>query len=215
MDDLTDFGEGIDEVGQTLASSGDMARAFASEMARMRETVSDTGREVRVLSSGISRGLRSSIEGLIFDGNSLSDALRGLAQSMIDAAYNAAVRPVYGHLGGLIGRGVEGFIQGIGSLGGGVGTSQVTPFAKGGVVSSPVRFPLQSGIGLAGEAGPEAIIPLARGSDGKLGVRSDGGSRPVTINMNIQTPDVEGFRRSRSQIAAQMGRALARGQRNR
>jgi phage-related minor tail protein len=66
-----------------------------------------------------------------------------------------------------------------------------------------------------GEAGPEAILPLQRGADGRLGVASGGGGGPVHVTMNITTPDVQGFRRSQSQVAAEMGRALARGQRNR
>ena len=66
-----------------------------------------------------------------------------------------------------------------------------------------------------GEAGPEAIMPLTRGPDGRLGVQAQSGGRPVSIVMNISTPDVSGFQRSQSQIAAQMGRALARGDRNR
>ena len=65
-----------------------------------------------------------------------------------------------------------------------------------------------------GEAGPEAIMPLARGRDGKLGVRG-GGSGATTVIMNISTPDVQGFQRSQSQIAAQMSRALSNGNRNR
>ncbi|HHL22093.1 MAG TPA: phage tail tape measure protein, partial [Aliiroseovarius sp.] len=73
--------------------------------------------------------------------------------------------------------------------------------------------PMRGGLGLMGEAGPEAIMPLARGPDGRLGVRG-GGGRPVNITMNISTPDVEGFRRSQGQIATQMARAIARGQRN-
>ena len=66
-----------------------------------------------------------------------------------------------------------------------------------------------------GEAGPEAIMPLTRGPDGSLGVRASGGGQPVTVVMNITTPDVAGFARSQSQIAAGAMRALARGQRNR
>ncbi|MEY8838725.1 phage tail tape measure protein, partial [Cribrihabitans sp. XS_ASV171] len=77
-------------------------------------------------------------------------------------------------------------------------------------------FPMRGGMGLMGEAGPEAIMPLARGPDGKLGVRqSGGGGRAVNVVMNITTPDVQGFRRSQGQIAAQMSRALGRGNRNR
>ena len=84
----------------------------------------------------------------------------------------------------------------------------------GGVVRGPVTFPMRGGTGLMGEAGPEAIMPLSRGSDGKLGVRAEGG-RAVHVVMNISTPDADSFRRSQSQIAAQMGRAMQRGQRNR
>jgi phage-related minor tail protein len=88
------------------------------------------------------------------------------------------------------------------------------PFAKGGVVSSPTTFPMRGATGLMGEAGPEAIMPLARGPDGSLGVRGAGGGA-VTVNMNIASPDVAGFQRSRGQIATQMARALGRSQRYR
>ncbi len=69
-----------------------------------------------------------------------------------------------------------------------------------------------------GEAGPEAIMPLTRGgADGRLGVQSQGNAAPpVNITMNISTPpDAASFQRSQSQIAAQMSRALSRGQRHR
>ena len=75
-------------------------------------------------------------------------------------------------------------------------------------------FPMRGGVGLMGEAGAEAILPLGRGADGKLGVRAQGRAS-VSVVFNIATPDVAGFQRSQSQLAAQMSRALARGQRNR
>ncbi len=53
----------------------------------------------------------------------------------------------------------------------------VVPFAQGGLISSPVAFPLNGGrMGVAGEAGAEAIMPLKRGAGGRLGVESTGGS---------------------------------------
>ena len=88
------------------------------------------------------------------------------------------------------------------------------PFARGGVVSGATTFPMRGGTGLMGEAGPEAIMPLTRGPDGSLGVRAQG-SGSVNVTMNISTPDVQGFQRSQAQIAAQVGRVLSRGQRNR
>jgi phage-related minor tail protein len=63
-----------------------------------------------------------------------------------------------------------------------------------------------------GEAGPEAIMPLARGADGKLGVRGGQGAMNVTVNIAAQ--DAESFRRSQSQVAALITRAALRGQRN-
>jgi phage-related minor tail protein len=90
------------------------------------------------------------------------------------------------------------------------------PFAQGGIVSSATQFPMRGGMGVMGEAGPEAIMPLSRGPDGKLGVRGGGGGGgAATVVMNISTPDVQGFQRSQSQIAAQMSRALSSGNRNR
>lgn len=57
----------------------------------------------------------------------------------------------------------------------------VVPFANGGVVSRPTLFPFASGVGLMGEAGPEAIMPLERGADGKLGIKAVGGGVTVQI----------------------------------
>ncbi|MCG6901800.1 MAG: phage tail tape measure protein [Rhodobacter sp.] len=217
MDELDGFDEQIGALESSLGGATAMAATFDRELRGMRETIGDTGREVKVLSGGISRGLRSAFDGLVFDGLKLSDALRGVARSMVDAAYNAAIRPVTSHFGGLLATGVENFIQGFLPFekGGAFTQGRVMPFARGGVVSGPMNFPMRGGMGLMGEAGPEAIMPLARGVDGRLGVRGAGGGRPINVVMNIQTPDAEGFRRSQSQIAAQMSRALARGQRNR
>src|SRR5690606_10196552 len=128
-----------------------------------------------------------------------------------------AMRPIHNAAGGAIANGISAMMSGLMPFANGAGFAQgrVMPFANGGVVSGPVSFAMRGGRGLMGEAGPEAIMPLTRGADGKLGVQAQGGERPVHVVMNISTPDVTGFRRSESQIASQMGRALARGQRNR
>jgi lambda family phage tail tape measure protein len=98
--------------------------------------------------------------------------------------------------------------------GGAFSQGRVVPFANGGIVSSPVQFAMRGGRGMMGEAGPEAIMPLTRGSDGRLGVQAGGGGRPISVVMNISTPDAQSFQRSQGQVAAQVSRALARGQRN-
>lgn len=200
----------------TLGNSAGLVAAFDGELRRMSDSLALTGREVNSLSAGIGGGLRRAFDGLVFDGMKLSDALRVVAKSMVDGVYNMAMRPVQNAVGGAIAGGIGSLFQGLMPFadGGAFAQGRVMPFAGGGVVTAPTMFPMRGGTGLMGEAGPEAIMPLARGADGRLGVMAAGGGRPVNVVMNISTPDVEGFRRSQSQIAAQMNRALARGQRN-
>lgn len=218
MQDVNALEESIGALEGTLGGARNMAVAFDAELRAMRASMAGASREVNVLSSGISRGLRRALDGLVFDGMRLEDALKGVARSMLDAAYSAAVRPVTQHVGGLLASGIESMISGLLPFASGAGFSQgrVMPFAQGGVVSGPTAFPMRGGLGLMGEAGPEAIMPLRRGPDGRLGVAvHGGGARPVQVVMHVSTPDVEGFRRGQTQIAAQMTRLLSRGQRNR
>ncbi|SHE35157.1 phage tail tape measure protein, lambda family [Litoreibacter ascidiaceicola] len=207
----------IEGLESSLGGAEVVVSTFETELAAMRSTMLYTSKEVASLSLSIGGGLRKAFDGLAFDGMKLSDALKTVAESMINAAYNTAMRPIQNGLGEVIANGMNGLVSGILPFekGGTFSQGRVMPFAKGGVVSSPTNFAMRGGMGLMGEAGPEAIMPLARGPDGSLGVRAGGGSQPVQVVMNISTPDVAGFQRSQSQIAAQMGRALSRGQRNR
>jgi hypothetical protein len=79
--------------------------------------------------------------------------------------------------GGLLSGLGKGLLGLLGFAKGGVfaGGAQVTAFANGGVVGGPTLFGTRSGLNLMGEAGPEAIMPLKRGADGKLGVAGGGG----------------------------------------
>lgn len=212
IDALDGFEAQVDALSEALVGATGMAGGFHAEMVRVRESLSETGKGAAKLEVALSRGLSRAIDGVVFDGMKLSDALGGIAKSMIGASYKAAVTPVKEHLSGMV-------MQGIGNLlpfanGARFSQGRVMPFADGGVVSGPMTFPMRGGLGLMGEAGPEAIMPLARGPDGKLGVRAGGNARPVNVVMHVSTPDVQSFRRSQSQIAAQMGRVLGSGQRN-
>ncbi len=217
MADIERLEDQIAALEISLGAAAGMTVAFDGELARMRDSLVFTGREVNSLTYGIGSGLRRAFDGLVFDGMKLSDALRGVAQSMANTVYSVAMRPVQNALGGFVAQGMNALLSGVMPFekGGSFTQGRVMPFAKGGVVSQPVTFPMRGATGLMGEAGPEAIMPLARGADGRLGVQAAGGGRPVTVVMNISTPDVQGFQQSQSQIAAQAARALARGQRNR
>jgi phage-related minor tail protein len=217
MAEIDELQDQIAALEATLAGSAGMVAAFDGELARMRDSLVFTGREVNTLSTGIGGGLRRAFDGLVFDGVKLSDALRGVARTMADTIYGVAMKPVQNALGGALAQGLNGLLGGLMPFekGGAFAQGRVMPFAKGGVVAQATAFPMRGATGLMGEAGPEAIMPLARGADGRLGVQAAGASRPVTVVMNITTPDVQGFQRSQTQIAAQAQRMLARGQRNR
>lgn len=169
---------------------------------QLRSSMTDLGR----LADAFGNRLVTAFAGAVIHGRKLSDVLKGLALSLANTALSQALRPLGNLIGGLLGP-VTANARG-NVLGGG----RVTPFAAGGIVNSPTLFPMRGGTGLMGEAGPEAIMPLARGPGGRLGVRSTGGGVQVTVN--ITTPDARSFERSQSQIAAMLARAVVRGQRN-
>lgn len=82
----------------------------------------------------------------------------------------------------------------------------IVPYAMGGVVDRPTVFPFARGVGLMGEAGPEAIIPLKRGADGKLGVAGGGGGGTVVnVSVDAKGSSVQG---DNNQGAA-LGRVIA------
>ena len=87
----------------------------------------------------------------------------------------------------------------------------IVPYAMGGVVGTPTLFKFANGgamrTGIMGEAGPEAIIPLKRGRDGKLGVSGGSGTAPVTVNVSV---DASGSQvQGNSGQGEALGRAIA------
>jgi phage-related minor tail protein len=145
-------------------------------------------------------------------GRQLDEVLRGLALRLSDLAVKAAFKPI---TQGIVG-GLNGLFAGLFGMEVRSRSAQgaIKPFAAGGVIAAPTYFPLSSGgLGLAGEAGPEAILPLARGADGRLGVAASGAAA-THVTIQIITPDIEGFRRSEGYLTGQIARAVARGHRS-
>lgn len=193
------------------AASAQTASAVSGDLRNVGAQLRAVSEESRLLSRSFSADLGRAFDSVLFKGTKLSDALRGLALDVARTALSSATQPVRNALSGLLGGLIPGFAKGAAFDGG-----RIRAFASGGVVGAPTLFPMRGGLGLMGEAGPEAILPLQRGADGRLGVASEGGgrARPTTVVINVSTPDVEGFRRSETQIAAAMQRLSARGRRN-
>ena len=95
------------------------------------------------------------------------------------------------------------------ALGNVYGKNGIVPFAKGGIVNRPTIFPFADGIGLMGEKGSEAILPLRRGRDGKLGVESSGGGGTiVNVSVDAAGTNVESNEQQMEQLGTLLGAAV-------
>jgi len=129
------------------------------------------------------------------------NALSKILDKMLDVGAQGAV----GKGGGNFLSGIMGSIDsGIGSLFSGIFGGGIKKHAKGGVVNSTTLFPMSSGLGMAGEAGAEGILPLARGSDGKLGVSAQGMGGNVVQNINVSTGVAQTVRAEIQQMMPQL-----------
>ena len=162
----------------------------------------------------IKEGVVGAIQGAIDGTKSLqqvaTDLLSSIANRLLDVAVNMAL------FGAMSGTGTGGGL--LGSLfknakGNAYAQNGIVPFAMGGIVNKPTMFKFANGgagnLGLMGEAGPEAIIPLKRGRDGKLGVVASGsdggGGTNVVVNVDASGSQVQGD----DNRGQQLGRAVA------
>ena len=146
----------------------------------------------------------------IVDGTkSVSDAFKDMARAIIAELYQIYVVK---QITGMISGGIDSFMgfNASASANGNVfSNGNLVPYADGGVVGGPTYFPMNDGrTGLMGEAGPEAIMPLKRGKNGKLGIQADGGGSSNVIihqNFNFTANGDESVK----QIIAQQAPAIA------
>lgn len=168
----------------------------------------DTANQLKVVlddlesrSRSFGSALTTALKGAVLEGDSLTEVLQGIASRFSSIALDSGLMPLQNALTGVF----SGFTSSL---------SNAVAFANGGVVNGPTTFPLGDGTGLMGEAGAEAIVPLRRGPDGRLGVAAGGEGAPMQIVFNVQAADVQSFRRSESQINAMLTRAVGRGRRS-
>ncbi|WP_349366782.1 MAG: phage tail tape measure protein [Nitratireductor rhodophyticola] len=167
-----------------------------AELTGLAQTMAETEAETSKLKSaydfakstvsGFFNDFRSGLEQGKGIWKSFGDAALGvlgrIGDKLIELATDQLINGLFSNLGGLGGGGGGGIIGGImgwlfNAKGNAFSQGNVIPFANGGVVSSATMFPMSGGrSGVMGEAGPEAIMPLKRGPDGRLGVSAPRGA---------------------------------------
>ena len=160
---------------------------------KLTEEKQKQGQLIETVGGIIGDGFISMVEGT----ESVKDAFKSMARAIIKELYQILV--------------VQQMVNaaktamGIPFADGGVfsGGSQVQAYADGGVVGSPTTFPMSGGkTGLMGEAGPEAIMPLKRGANGKLGVQMEGGATTTVVqNFNFSANGDDSVKRIIAQAA--------------
>ena len=194
---------------------------MASSSDRTTDNFSALSKAANTFGSSVTNAFASGIA----KGKDFDTILQGVTQKFLDLSLKAGLKPLdtlfSSGLSSATSSAGTGLASLFGSSGSGLGSLltpsagaplNIMPFAEGGVVSAPSFFPLGSSLGVAGERGSEAIMPLARGTDGRLGVASQGG-RASNVVVNIAATDIDSFRRSEAQVSSALARAVARGNR--
>ncbi len=175
---------------------------FQDSFAKELSDVSVELARVGDLADGVGRSLSTALRGAVLDGKSLKGVLGEVSRAFADIALKAALKPV----GNLVSGAIESLFSATD-----LALHGVTPFAKGGVVAAPTYFPTGRGLGVAGEVGPEAILPLSRGADGRLGLAGAGSA--VNVTFNVTASDARSFAASKAELSAMLLRAVKRGTR--
>jgi hypothetical protein len=168
--------QGSDKQYSEAAIQGAVARVEAlNKEKELLEQMESQHKEIGdVLRSSMTEAFMSMVDGT----KSVKDAFKDMATAVIAQLYEILV--VKRMVNSIVG--AFGFADGSAFSAG----KQIQAYANGGVVGGPTYFPMAGGkTGLMGEAGPEAIMPLKRGKNGKLGVSVEGSSGSVNVVNNI------------------------------
>jgi lambda family phage tail tape measure protein len=174
-----------EEGGSSGKSAAEEAADQLKKVQEQAQSIADT------IKNSMSDAFMSVVDGTKTAKDAFKDMARSILKQLYDVlvvqqlvgSFNAQTGQGSGVVGAIMGAFMGGATQvsGPAMSAGAASAPPIRPFADGGVVNGPTVFPMANGTGLMGEAGPEAIMPLKRGKNGKLGVQSEGGSGDVNV----------------------------------
>lgn len=178
----TPTGEGDDT--DTGKKHNQMITGMKQGLEDYKKKVEDVAGSIKSAMGNALQGMEDALVNFVMTGKlAFGDLARSIIQDMTRIVIQQTImKPFTGWLGSIFGNAKGNVIQG----------GETKKYAYGGVVTRPTMFPMKNGMGLMGEAGAEAIMPLQRGRNGKLGVQASGGVGNVVVNVDATGSSVQG-----------------------
>ena len=191
---------GIDK--KTVDNQNQVISGMIDALEEYRKKASDVAGQVKNAMANALQGMEDALVNFVMTGKlAFGDLARSILADITRIVIRSAIiSPILGAFG----------IK-VGSAKGNVfaGGEHLQEYAYGGIVNRRTVFPMKNGMGLMGEAGAEAIMPLKRGSDGKLGVMSQGGGgNVVNVTVNASGTSAQGNTMKANQLGKMIGTAI-------
>ena len=186
----------LDEIKQKLKDNKQETFNFKEELKKVAQSAMDLKSQIGELAVNAVNRLADGFVELAMTGKaSFGDLARSiimdLQRMILKALFFKAIMKFAPGLGSFLGLKDGGVVES--AKGNVFAENKVVPYRSGGVIDKPVIFPMANGMGLAGEAGPEGVLPLKRNSQGKLGViATGGGASNIIVNVDASGSNVEG-----------------------
>lgn len=176
-------------------------------------------RELKNLADAVGVSFSQALGDLIVSGKDANDVLKDLALTVYKLVFDQTVGAP---LAKLLSSGITSLFGSMVAAENGtvISGGAIQPFARGGAMyTSPTMIPMANGnTALVAEHGPgEAVFPLKRMGDGRLGISAEGGRGSgggITVNMTVVTKDADSFKRSKSQISSEISRGISQARQN-
>jgi len=186
-------------------------RALYDEATNLNEQIANVG--VNAVSSFADAFVELAMTGKSSFRELTVSILQDLAKIIMRAAILQAFKAIVPGLFAADGAVTEGATAVKAANGLAVAKNGIVPYAKGGLVTKPTLFQYKQGgvgnYGLMGEAGTEAIMPLRRGANGKLGVEASGsGVGNVVVNVDASGSSAEGDQPNAKALGSAIGAAV-------
>ena len=218
VDSLPSYLSGLESAAAGYSKVLDFSKRLTEEQQKQTQLAEGIG-------NSVGQGMASAFDAVIAGSEAFGASLQKIASGvLIDIAKQLmqiyVINSAINAISNIFGPKTKGFLPGVNfnpaafsmpalAANGMVAANGIQPFASGGIVDRPTLFRFASGgagnLGLMGEAGPEAIMPLKRGRDGKLGVAGGGGDVLVTVNVDASGTSTAGDQGK----AGQLGKAVS------